>query len=45
MAYIALGVFLLIEGFNKLGATIQYKEILQGVCLIIAGVVFVITNL
>jgi len=45
MAYLFLGIFLLIEGLDRLGASVWNKMILQGICLCIAGVIFIIQNL
>lgn len=40
MAWVFVGIVLIIEGFAKLGAVMPYKDVLQGVCLIIAGLMF-----
>lgn len=42
MAYLFIGVFLVVEGVHKLGYTIGAKEIVQGICLTIAGVLFIL---
>lgn len=42
MAYLFLGVFLIIEGLARLGLVVWGKEIIQGICLIVAGIFFVL---
>jgi len=44
MAYLFIGVFLIVEGLHKLGYTIGAKEIVQGICLLIAGVIFALQS-
>lgn len=44
MAYLFLGIFLLIEGLAYLGATVWQKNILQGICLCVAGVIFILQS-
>jgi len=41
MAYLFLGIFLVTEGLAKLGLTVPAKEIIQGICLIIAGTLWI----
>lgn len=45
MAYLFLGIFLIIEGLAYLGATVPYKQIIQGICLVAAGIFFILSNL
>ncbi len=42
MAYLFLGFFLIVEGLHKLGYDIPAKEIVEGICLVIAGIFFVL---
>lgn len=45
MAYLFIGGFLVVEGLHKLGYTIGAKEIVQGICLVIAGVIFILQSI
>jgi len=40
MAWVAIGVFLILEGLEYLGAAVWNKRIIQGICLIVAGLLF-----
>lgn len=37
MAYVLLGIFLIIEGLNRLGLAFQGQEVVKGVLLAAAG--------
>ncbi len=45
MALLMLGIFLIIEGVNRIGLRFPGDEIAKGILLVIAGVVMVIGNL
>ncbi len=45
MTLIMLGLFLVIEGLNRVGVRFMGDEIVKGILLIIAGVLLVLGNL
>lgn len=43
MAWLFLGAWLFIEGLSNLGVVVPSKEVLQGICLVIAGLMFMLS--
>jgi hypothetical protein len=43
MAWFFIGAWLLMEGLSKLGVDVWSKEPLQAICLVIAGLMFMIS--
>lgn len=42
MAWLFLGAWLFMEGLSRLGATVWAKEVLQAICLTVAGLLFML---
>ena len=43
MAWLFVGLWMLMEGLFKLGVPIPAKEVLQAICLVIAGLMFILS--